>query len=101
MLDRDVGLVNAPGAADRTRESIPTLLEFEHITLDPTKDRTRCDTDAALEHHGGEVAVRELAGHVPPHTQDDDLVVEVAAVLRKYSTGTALRVLMPPESAMA
>jgi hypothetical protein len=61
-FDQDVGLVNAPGTADRTRESIPTLLEFEHIALDPTKDRTRCDTDAALEHHGGEVAVGQLVG---------------------------------------
>src|SRR5262247_1110978 len=55
---------------------------------DPPEDRTRCDTDTALEHHCGEVAVRQVVGHVPPHAQDDDLLVEVAALEHRMAATT-------------
>jgi hypothetical protein len=44
--------------------------------------------DAGLEHHGGEIAVGQLVAHAPAHAQDDDLVVEVAALEHRMAATT-------------
>src|SRR5260370_22766610 len=50
-LDRDVRLVNAPGATDRARKSIPAFLKFRNIPNHPSHDRRVSNDHAALGHH--------------------------------------------------
>src|SRR5260370_40721468 len=47
-LDRDVRLVNTPGATDRAGKAIPALLKFRNIPNHPSQDRRVRAEHAAL-----------------------------------------------------
>src|ERR1700676_3493679 len=61
-LDRDVGLVNAPGATDRAGKSIPALLKFRNIPNHPSHDRRVRNDHAVLGHHRNEISVAQAIG---------------------------------------
>src|SRR5438552_6789026 len=77
-LDRDVSLINAPGATDRAGKSIPPLLKFRNIPNHPAHDRRVRNVHATLGHHRNEISVAQAISDVPAHAQNNDLGVELA-----------------------
>ena len=47
--------------------------------MDPTHDRRVRQGEPAFGHHLDEITKAELVAQIPPHTEDDDLPIEVAA----------------------
>src|ERR1700724_4101002 len=77
-LDRDVSLVDTPGATDRAGKAIPALLKFRNIPNHPSHDRRVRNDHAALGHHRTGISVARPIGKVPAHAQNNDLSVELA-----------------------
>ena len=77
-LDRNIGLVNPPGAANRASKSVPTLVEFRNIPNHPPHDRRVSKDYAAFAHHRNKIPVAQAIRDVPPHAQSNSLGVEVA-----------------------
>src|SRR5271168_3993345 len=78
-FDLHIGLVDAPGPAYRSRETIPALLEFRNIALDPAHNRRMRQGEPAFSNHLDEVSKAEFVPEIPTHTKDDDLPIEVPA----------------------
>ena len=78
--DLHVGLVDAPRWAGRPGEPVPAAFELRCVIVHPAHDGGVSQRKAALRHHLHQIAVAELEPQVPPHAQDDDLPVEVAAL---------------------
>lgn len=68
----NVGLINAPGRADRLRATVPPLLLLRHVSIDPAHDRSVADVHAPLGHEGDEIAIAQAVGQVPASTALDD-----------------------------
>lgn len=75
----DVGFVDAPGPTRFACEAVPALFEFRNIALDPAHDRRMGQSNSAFGHHFHEIPKAEFEPQVPPHAEDDDLPVEMAA----------------------
>jgi hypothetical protein len=58
---------------------IALRLNFRHITLDPPQDGRVDQGDAPFGHHLDQITGTQLEAQVPPHAQDDDLLVEMPA----------------------
>src|ERR1700687_1323655 len=84
-LDRDVRLVNTPGATDRAGKSIPALLKFRNISNHPSHDRRVRNADAALGHHRNEISIAQAIADVPAHAQNNDLSVELALYIDRVT----------------
>jgi hypothetical protein len=56
---------------------VPATLKFRHETLHPAHDRRVGEGKAAFGHHLHQVTEAQLEAQIPPHTQDDDLTLEV------------------------
>src|SRR5258708_30458081 len=78
-FDFDVGFVDAPGPTNRASEAVPALFEFRDIALDPTHDRGVRQREPAFGHHLDEVSKPQFVPQIPPHTENDDLPVEMTA----------------------
>src|SRR6266481_1809323 len=76
MIDQAMSK-HAPRAADWTRESHPSSFEFGHIALRPPQQCRMRDGESTFSHYFLEIAIRELIRDVPPHAQDDELLLEV------------------------
>ena len=63
-------------------QSIPTLLEFWQVMLDPAQNRGVRQRDASVRHHDDQISQAQFETRVPAHTQDDDLSVEMASLER-------------------
>src|SRR6202023_664257 len=70
-LDRDVRLVNTPGATDRAGKAIPALLKFRNISNQPSHDRRVRNADAALGHHRNEISIAQAIADVPGHADNN------------------------------
>jgi len=77
--DFDVGLIDASGPPSWASKAVPAFLEFGSIALDLTHDRRVRQGEPAFGHHLDEITKAELVAQIPPHTEDDDLPIEVAA----------------------
>src|SRR5947209_6461599 len=73
-----MGLVAAPRSANRPGVPAPPLLEFRDVPLDPAQNGRMCEFDPALAHHIHQIARTQFVTQIPPDTQDDDLLVEMA-----------------------
>jgi hypothetical protein len=60
-------LIHSPGPADRTRESLPSLLKFRAVVLPPAQDRRVGQIDAPLGNHGRQIAIAQFETQVPAH----------------------------------
>ena len=72
----EVGLVYAPGIADRPLIGLPAFLELWDVTYDPAQDCARGDADAELPGQLGQIPVTKLKAQIPPYTGDDNVVGE-------------------------
>jgi len=72
----EVGLVYAPGIADRPLVGLPTFFEVGDVAYDPAQDCARGDADAKFPGQLGQVPVTKLKAQVPPHAGDNHLVGE-------------------------
>src|ERR1700687_3391263 len=66
-FDRDVSLVDTPGATDRAGKSVPALLKFRNIPNHPSHDRRVRNNHAALGHHRNEISVAQAIGEQRTH----------------------------------
>src|ERR1700694_3817195 len=84
-LDRDVRLINTPGATDRAGKSIPALFKFRNISNHPSHDRRVRNADAALGHHRNEISIAQAIADAPAHAQNNDLGVELALYIDRVT----------------
>jgi len=89
MIDQAMSK-HAPRAADWTRESHPSSFEFGHIALRPPQQRRMRDGESTFSHYFLEIAIRELIRDVPPHAQDDELLLEVTALEERIGVACAV-----------
>src|SRR5438034_7685729 len=57
--------------------------------LHPSQNGRVCHVDAALAHHGDQIAIAQLEAQIPPDAQNHDLLVKVSAseqVLDRYQS---------------
>jgi hypothetical protein len=45
--------------------------------LHPSQNGGVCEVDAALAHHGNQIAIAQLEAQIPPNTQNHDLLVKM------------------------
>jgi hypothetical protein len=64
-LDSDVGFIHAPGTANGSGEPVPALLEFGRVMLSPSQNGGVRHGNAALAHHGHQIAVAQLVAEIP------------------------------------
>ena len=82
----EVGLIAAPGIADRLLVDLPAFLELWNVAHDPTQDRARGDADAEFPGQLGQIPVTKLKTQVPAHTGDDNVVGE-PTLTKEWMTG--------------
>ena len=88
--DLHVGLVDAPRWAGRPGEPVPVAFELRCVIVHPAHDGGVSQQKAALRHHLHQIAVAGAEPQLPPHAQDDDLPVEVAALEQPSSSARNL-----------
>ena len=81
----EVGLVYAPGIADRPLVGLPTFVELWDVADDPAQDCARGDADAKFPGQLGQVPVTKLKAQVPPHTGNDNIVSKPAAAKERMT----------------
>src|SRR5271168_3644198 len=81
----EVGLVYAPGIADRPLVGLPTFLELWDVAYDPAQDCARGDADAQFPGQLGQVPVTKLKAQIPAQTGDDDVVSKPAAAKERMT----------------
>jgi len=69
-------LAHPPGSAHWTSVSAPALLQFRHITLDPSQHRCGRERAASIRHHNPYVPQTQFETRVPANAEDDDLPIE-------------------------
>jgi hypothetical protein len=74
----DVGLIYSPRHTDSASKSVPLLLEFGHIALDPSQDGCMSQINPALSHHIAQVTIAEFVCSLPAHAKNDYRVMEVS-----------------------
>ena len=72
----EVGLVHAPGIADRPLIGLPAFLELWDVAYGPAQDCARGDADAEFPGQLGQIPVTKLKAQIPPYTGDDNVVGE-------------------------
>src|SRR6516165_574506 len=68
----------APATADGSAETAPTLLELGGVMLHPAQNGRVYQANAALAHHGNQIAIAQLEAQIPAHTQHHDLSAKMA-----------------------
>ena len=82
----EVGLVYAPGIADRPLVGLPTFFEFGDVAYDPAQDCARGDVDAEFSDQFCQVPVTQFETQVPAHTGDNNVVGE-PTLPKEWMTG--------------
>src|ERR1017187_480806 len=78
--DLHIRLIDTPRWTRWPREPVPATFELRSIMVNPPHDGRVRHRQAALRHHLHQIAVAEFEPKIPPHAQDNDLLVEVAAL---------------------
>ena len=65
---------------------VPAAFELRCVIVHPAHDGGVNQRKAALRHHLHQIAVAEFEPQLPPHAQDDDLPVEMAALEQLIQT---------------
>src|SRR5580704_11283864 len=73
----NVGLIHAPEVTHSPCILVPAFFKVRHIPLHPAQDGRMSQPNAALGHHLDDVTGAELECQVPPHAQDNYLLVEM------------------------
>ena len=76
-LHRNARFVHAPRSAHGSGKSVPTLLEFGSVLLDPPRNRRVRHINAAFAHHDHQIAIAQFVAQLPANAQHHDLLVEV------------------------
>lgn len=79
-FDGDVGFVHPPKSSDGARVTFPALLKLGGIMMDPSQDRRVRQANAALRHHGHQIAGAQFETQVPADTQNHDLLIKMSAL---------------------
>lgn len=97
----NVGLINAPGRADRPRATVPPLLVLRHVSIDPAHDRSVADVHAPFGHEGDEIAIAQAVGQVPANTALDPRLTRAQSWHTKseLDTFSAHPIALPPTTA--
>ena len=82
----EVGLVYAPGIADRPLVGSPTFFEFGDVAYDPAQDCARGDVDAEFSDQFCQVPVTQFETQIPAHTGDNNVVGE-PTLQKEWMTG--------------
>ena len=72
-FDLDVGLVHAPGPGAWPQMAPDALFELGGIGLHPPEQGGVVDRDTPVRQHGGEIAIADREGQVPPQCPQDHL----------------------------
>src|SRR5215831_11100332 len=75
--DLYIRLIHPPGSADWPSITLPPLLEFRQVMLDPTQDGRMCERNASIHHHDHQVSEAQFETCVPADAKNDDLSVEM------------------------
>src|SRR6516165_12717684 len=73
-----LSFIPAPATADGSAETAPTLLELGGVMLHPAQNGRVYQANAALAHHGHQIAIAQLEAPIPAHAQHHDLSVKMA-----------------------
>ena len=72
----EVGLVHAPGIADRPLTGLPAFLELWEVMYDPAQDCAGGDADTEPPGQLGQIPITKLKAQIPAYTGDDNVVGE-------------------------
>src|SRR6516164_4216061 len=75
--DLYIRLIHPPGSADWPSITLPPILEFRQVMLDPTQDGRMCERNASIRHHDHQVPEAQFETCVPADAKNDDLSVEM------------------------
>ena len=89
-LHFDIGFIDSPGCADRTRIFLPHFFEDGNEALDPSQNGGVYDRDATLRHQIAYIAITQFIGDIPSHGLNDEKMIEMAAFEERGPLGREL-----------